>query len=270
TAWRESFSSNLSDVRSATSDQEFWQARSVRASEAASQIERQGAGFNQNMDNAFITFMAEQDRGDGHDVGMIEASRRWVSGSANDVRWVREQSNAFMNEVAASELDMPTPDGYRQPNDVVLSNGVTQQSIRGAAEAEFEMLKDASQTGEMPASFDDARADQIAGTQHWTSMRHEMGVARGADDNEKLAQIRTLTNNERVERGRGAEWDEFARTDPHEMTEGGQAIYDRSKRLPFLDPQANGFNQRRDHMPDQQPMSSHPHYSTGADRIRDN
>lgn len=258
TAWRQAFAANYQEAETASQDQEYYRARSDAARELASQIEREGSTFTMNWDNAFLDHMASQDRGDGYPVGMAEASRRWTSSELQDQMWVEGEARSFIGSQADHLLERPELSGWRAPSD-------TPSFLRDNHQVE----------GHGSPVFDEARADQIEGTQEWTGRRHEMSIARQQGDEEELARLRKLTVQSRVQDSRDREWDEFARGEPDRMSTEEANIWRKSKRFPGIGgAQTNGEKQRmeEERMPDRQSFGGalNTHLETGADRIDQN
>ncbi|WP_031555833.1 conjugal transfer protein TraG N-terminal domain-containing protein [Parvularcula oceani] len=264
-SWRKAFAANLQESRTASRDLESYQARHDAARELASQVTREGSGFTANWDNAFLAHMAGQDRGDGHAVGMNEAARRWTSGELADRMWVEAEAREFIGAQASELLETPGLDGFRRPTaPEVGPDGFAQvQTVGDGYQQRAEALSEG-------VAFDGGRHEQIEGTQAWTGNRHEVAVAKSTGNAEELAQLRKFTVQARVQDGRDAEWDAFARSEPDEMPEKHGEIWRKAKRLPGIGgAPANGDWQRRteDRMPDEQPLANDDHYQTGADRL---
>ena len=268
-AWREAFAANLQESQTASRDLEHYQARSDAARNLASHIEREGSGFTANWDNAFLNHMASQDRGDGHVIGVNEAARRWTSGDLADRMWVEAEARSFIEDQAAHLLDQPELRGFRMPE----GPGGSPSHFEAIDRAGAEYRSDAeAQSG---VGYDAARAEQIEGTAYWTGQRHEQSVAAMRGDDEELARLRKLTVQSRVQDSRDAEWDEFARQDPDEMSEDEANSWRKAKRFPGVGgAPADGASQRgpgafsEERMPDNQPFGAE-HYETGADRLND-
>jgi conjugal transfer mating pair stabilization protein TraG len=269
--WREAFAANLQELSSASQDQEHYTARSEAARDLASRVEREGAGFTANWDNAFLQHMADQDRGDGHAVGMEEASRRWTSGDLGDRMWVERQAREFIDTQADQLLELPEVDGYAGPASLPDAAPASFDDVRavGADNLGEAERRRANPPGEELSSpeFDERRADATArGTAASADFNRTM-VERSSDDGERTGQLRKFTVQSRVQDGRDGEWDAFARGEPDEMPEDYSDIWRKSKRLPGLGgAPIDGDSQQADEnrMPREQRMSGSDHYETGA------
>lgn len=277
TAWREAFAANYQESVSASQDQESYSARADTARELSSQIERDGSNLTMNWDNAFLDHMAGQDRGDGHTVGIAEATRRWTSGELADQIWVEGEAREFIGNQADHLLDRPDLAGWERPSGASLPDVRSGASVRMAAEADFAeaaQLRDEAESGGYGSPvFDETRADQIEGTREWTRLRHEMSLGRQSGDTEELARLRKLTTQSRVQDSRDSEWDEFASGDRSERSDEEQRIWEKSRRVPGIGPApVDGLTQRLDEerMPDRQSFGDgdSSHYETGAERIK--
>lgn len=264
-AWREAFAANLQESQTASRDLESYQARHDAARELASQVTREGSNFTANWDNAFLEHMAGQDRGDGHAIGMSEAGRRWTSGDLADRMWVEAEAREFIGDQASHLLDRPDLDGFREQGGV-LGSPETVSFIEEIGDAYHAQASELSEG----VRFDEARHEQIEGTQMWTGQRHKMSQARLSGDTEDLAQLRKFTTQARVQDGRDAEWDAFANSDPNAMPEKHGDIWKKALRLPGAGgAPADGAEQRwfEDRMPDNQAFSNGDHYTTGAEML---
>ncbi|MEM1037778.1 MAG: conjugal transfer protein TraG N-terminal domain-containing protein [Pseudomonadota bacterium] len=265
-SWREAFAANLQESQTASLDRERFQARSDAARQLASQVEREGSSFTANWDNAFLSYMAEQDRGDGNPIGYAEAGRRWSSGELNDRMWVEAQAREFIDAQADGLLETPDLPGFREPSATPIAAPIGFSQIEAAGEA---YRSQAESIGE-GISYDEARHEQIEGTAFWTGQRHEMSVDRMHGEVGNLAQTRKFAVQSRVQDSRDAEWDEFARSDPNAMPTKHGDLWRKGRRIPGIGrPEANGAAQRADEerMPDNQTFDNSDHYRTGEERL---
>ena len=106
-----------------------------------------------------------------------------------------------------------------------------------------------------------------------------MSIARQQGNEEELAQLRKFTVQSRVQDSRDAEWDEFARRDPDDMSPEEANIWRKSKRFPgVLGAPVDGERQRgtgwlsEERMPDEQSFDGalSAHQKTGAERLDQN
>lgn len=283
TAWREAFAANYQESVTASQDQEHYRARSDAAREMASQVEREGSQFTLNWDNAFLEHMSMQDRGDGHPVGVSEATRRWTSGELSDQIWVEGEAREFIGSQADQLLERPYLEGWEAPSEGAIPSVRGPHSVEFVADQNYEAATGMRDQGEAlgigSPIFDGARAEQIEGTKEWTGRRHEMSIARQQGNEEELAQLRKFTVQSRVQDSRDAEWDEFARRDPDDMSPEEANIWRKSKRFPgVLGAPVDGERQRgtgwlsEERMPDEQSFDGalSAHQKTGAERLDQN
>jgi hypothetical protein len=274
--WREAFAANLQELQSASQDQEHYTARSEAARDLASRVEREGAGFTANWDNAFLQHMAEQDRGDGHSVGMEEASRRWTSGDLDDRMWVERQAREFIDTQADQLLELPEVDGYAGPAsrpDAVPASFDDIRAVGADNLGEAERIRANPPGADLSSpEFDGRRADATArGTAASADFNRTM-VERSSDDGEKTGQLRKFTVQSRVQDGRDGEWDGFARSEPDDIPEEYSAIRDEARNLPWSESIAANGERQRDRerrMHSDQRFGTAEHYRTGAKQLND-
>ena len=202
TAWREAFAANYQEAVTASQDQERYRARSDAAREMASQVKREGSQFTLNWDNAFLEHMAGQDRGNGHPVGISEATRRWTSGELADQLWAEGAARSFIESQADQLLERPNLERWDTPSDTNIPGMCSARSVEIAADENYQVATGIRYYGEAlgigSPVFDVSRAEQIEGTKEWTGWRHEMSIARQQGGEEELAQLRKFTVQSQV------------------------------------------------------------------------
>ncbi len=152
----------------ASQDQERYRARSDAAREMASQVKREGSQFTLNWDSAFLEHMAGQDRGNGHPVGISEATWRWTSGELADQIWVNGEARSFIRSQADQLLERPNLEGWDTPSDTNIPGVCRARSIEIAADENYQAATGIRNHGEAlgigSPVFDVSRAKQIEGT----------------------------------------------------------------------------------------------------------
>ncbi|MEM9838019.1 MAG: conjugal transfer protein TraG N-terminal domain-containing protein [Pseudomonadota bacterium] len=274
-SWRDAFAANLQEMDSASQDQERYTARSNSAREMASHVEREGAGFTANWDNAFLSHMAGQDRGDGHAVGMNEATRRWTSGDLADRLWVERQAREFIDTQADELLDRPDLGGFVMPQREGIDGPASFTEIEEQGAENHQRAQDYRAAppieGFEAAEFDDRHADGVRRQSEAVADFAQTMVERSSQDQSRAGQLRKFTVQSRVQDSRDGEWDEFARGEPDEMPDDYANVWRKSKPLPGIgSAPVDGSLQRQaeERMPSDQLLSpTREHYETGAERL---